>query len=547
MLRAFQATLRCLVIYDVHPLNLIAQASRGDQKAVLELISVDKLFMCDSRTEPAIREAALQNNQKFIERIARAQNHEPTLNSRSAWHAYFFILFFAEYFGLSLPTLHELYRILEQFSVRRYKIFKRIEMALTSNHLDKARVAIEETLTDKRLFNDLGVRPEYYSMSEKAFGLLTPSSQKRILRWIQAGLDRRKLAERGISSEEVERINDYWRLERLTPLREHLPPKWLKVYETLEKRFGPPPHPQYPVYSGGAFSIASKSPKSTEELEALPVNEVIEYLKSWKPESVEHVGPFGASEEGLGSVLTSLVSKNPEAFIKHLPELKKTDPTYVRAAIEGFEGALQSSKGFDWAAVLELCLWVVLQPIVIPGRIGDNWTRDKDWRWTRNAIVSLIEKGFRKKSIPSNQRDALWQVIRVLADEPDTDCVDYRTPASKDRDVWGNSINRTQARAIRTVIMYIEWCRDNLAAPEFSFQLVPEVTSLLEHHLNAEFDPSLDIRLIYGEFLPFQAFRCHELRASNNEVLPLPFGPARITNFVDSGMPCTVRSVNRLN
>ena len=126
MLRAFQATLRCLVIYDVHPLNLIAQASRGDQKAVLELISVDKLFMCDSRTEPAIREAALQNNQKFIERIARAQNHEPTLNSRSAWHAYFFILFFAEYFGLSLPTLHELYRILDP-NGRQYESLQSFE------------------------------------------------------------------------------------------------------------------------------------------------------------------------------------------------------------------------------------------------------------------------------------------------------------------------------------------------------------------------------------------------------------------------------------
>ncbi len=113
LLRAARTTLVCLIVHDVHPLNLIALASRGSQEAVLKLIKVDKLFLCDSRTEKVIREAALQNDQEFIKHMARAQRYEPTLSPRSARHAYFFVLFFAECFGLALPTLHELYRVLD--------------------------------------------------------------------------------------------------------------------------------------------------------------------------------------------------------------------------------------------------------------------------------------------------------------------------------------------------------------------------------------------------------------------------------------------------
>jgi len=184
-------------------------------------------------------------------------------------------------------------------------------------------------------------------------------------------------------------------------------------------------------------------------------------------------------------------------------ELKETDPTYVRSALQGFESALAKDETYEWHPVLELCSWVVSQPIEIPGRIGSIGTRDPDWSWTRQAIVSFIEKGFRQKAIPFALRKELWQLIEALAGEEDPNTLDYRNPDSLQRDVWSASINRVRPRAIRTAIMYIEWCRNNLAKLEFSFKVVPEAASLLQHHLDSGVDPSLDVRLIYGELLPF--------------------------------------------
>jgi len=390
-------------------------------------------------------------------------------------------------------------------SAQKFKVFERLDLEIISRHLDIGREAAVAKLTDKQLFNDLGVRPEYYSLSGKAFGLLDPAQEAEILQWIDQGLDRQKLVANGLSAEAAEAQIEHWQLERLAPIAEHLPPEWKQRYQALEEKFGKPRHPQYPVYSGGAYAISGKSPRPADELEALSVDEVIAYLKSWRPSPEDQQGPFGASEDGLASVLTSIVGKKAARFAEHMQELKQLDPTYVRGTLHGFESALRAHEPFDWKAVLDFCIWIVSRPVQIPDRTrGGIGTRDPDWSWTRQAIVSLIDAGFRQKEIPFEVREVLWKVLEGLAgDEDPDDRLDYRNQDSKDRDVWSASINRIRPRAIRNVIMYLEWCRDNLRAETFSFNAVPEVETLLQKHLDISVDASLDVRLIYGEFLPF--------------------------------------------
>ena len=45
---------------------------------------------------------------------------------------------------------------------------------------------------------------------------------------------------------------------------------------------------------------------------------------------------------------------------------------------------------FNWTRVLELCVWIVSQPVEIPGRTGDVWTKDPDWRGARHAVIGLL-------------------------------------------------------------------------------------------------------------------------------------------------------------
>jgi hypothetical protein len=113
MLRAVRATAFCLDVHKMHPLVLIARASKNDRRAVLDLVKIDKLFLHDCCTEKVIRQAEFQNDQRFIEQLARAQEYQPKLSVRTVHHLYFYMLFLIEKQRMPVPSLHELWRVLD--------------------------------------------------------------------------------------------------------------------------------------------------------------------------------------------------------------------------------------------------------------------------------------------------------------------------------------------------------------------------------------------------------------------------------------------------
>jgi hypothetical protein len=113
LLRASRALAMCLSVLEAHPLSLIARATRGDRRAALDLIKVDKLFLHDRCTENLIKKAELQNDHAFIAQLARAQTYKPKLSTREIQRLYFYQLFLMELGGLAIPTQHELWRALD--------------------------------------------------------------------------------------------------------------------------------------------------------------------------------------------------------------------------------------------------------------------------------------------------------------------------------------------------------------------------------------------------------------------------------------------------
>ncbi|MBI3477559.1 MAG: hypothetical protein HY010_17640 [Acidobacteria bacterium] len=113
LLRATRALAMCLSVHETHPLSLIARATRGDGRAVLDLIKIDKLFLHDSCTQQLIKKAELRNDHAFMEQLARAQTYTTRLSAREMQRLYFYQLFLMEQGGISLPTQHELWRVLD--------------------------------------------------------------------------------------------------------------------------------------------------------------------------------------------------------------------------------------------------------------------------------------------------------------------------------------------------------------------------------------------------------------------------------------------------
>ena len=111
--RAARAAMVALGIHHTHPLTLIAKAWRGDREAVLELVSIDRLFLQDRSTATVIRSAALKNDQPFMVRLARAQRMEPRLRRRDLIRMYLNVLFVLEEVNQPLPRIDELQRLLD--------------------------------------------------------------------------------------------------------------------------------------------------------------------------------------------------------------------------------------------------------------------------------------------------------------------------------------------------------------------------------------------------------------------------------------------------
>jgi len=411
-----------------------------------------------------------------------------------------------------LATVKEVVNALEN---RHWKIFRRIALHILRVLSDQAEVLAAARLTDPALFEDVRLRHEYVLLLRDRFPRLTTKDQARILGWIEDGPEvdkwkrwRESQTGRQPSEEEVARYREIWQrdwLARIGP--EGLPPEWRQRYRGLIEKYGEPEHPEFPVYWEAGL-VGPTSPKSAEELKAMSATEIVEFLRTWKPpENLWHE----PSPESLGRELSSLVAEASERFAPEARAFQGLDPTYVRALLAGLRDALKQDRSFAWEPVLELCEWVLSQPLEIPGRQVREMDADPDWGWTRKAIADLLSAGFedRTGSIPIGLRHRLWAILKPLTDDPDPTPEHEQRYGGSNMDPATLSINTTRGAAMHAVIRYALWVRRHLERElrseerlQKGFEEMPEVRELLEAHLDPAREPSLAIRGVYGQWFP---------------------------------------------
>src|SRR5262249_15112994 len=121
-------------------------------------------------------------------------------------------------------------------------------------------------------FDALGFRREYVLLLRDFFLRLSDGAREQLLPWLTE-------TPVGIDWDESERRR--WQLERLAPLSGKLPEKQQALLDQLVQEFGTPEppdaiSPRVTVWTG------PRSPKSAEELAAMPNDDLIRFLKEWK-------------------------------------------------------------------------------------------------------------------------------------------------------------------------------------------------------------------------------------------------------------------------
>lgn len=401
-----------------------------------------------------------------------------------------------------VPTL------LEHFNARRWLIFRRFALHFLQYVPPTKREFLAAKLTERALFNEKGLRPEYDRLLEVSFVKLTHDEKQTILGWIEDGPpDLQSRIDRWTQlyghSPTLEQINDYkrrWQWERITPLRAELPDDWAQRYRELVDEFGQPtPTPNNgDVRSTGSTEHPSPS---QDELARYTPEDLRHYLTSWQPDARAFPRP---SRSDLAQVLTSIVSLDPTKYAPNVECWKGLDPTYVHGIIRGFVKALEKNRTVAWAGVLDLCAWVLEQPTEIGERNVEDWGTDSDWSGSRWWIVELLRAGFQNETlgIPFEFREKAWTILKILTNDPDPRSEDEQDDVGRPDQSMHRAVNSIRGRAMEVVMFYPQWVRRQIPSTDGE-RLPTEAREILDIRLDRNNDSSLAIHSLYGRWFPW--------------------------------------------
>ncbi len=441
----------------------------------------------------------------------------------------------AEQIARANPT--QVPALVEKLEGRRppWHIFQRIALHLLRKFPDAVPTLIYERLTDRRRFEETGLWHEYALLARDRFDHLLLDGRERILGWIEAGPDPEELSARHEeweeltgrkpTHEEVQKYANRWRLKRLAPIRDSLPPEWRRRYDEWVAELEEPEHPEFSSYS--VSWTGPTSPKSGEDLRSMSASEIVTFLGTWRPSGE----PMSPSPEGLGRVLAEVVASDPGRFVTEAGLFRELDPTYVRALLLGLRDAAKEKRVFPWPPILDLCCWVVEQPREIPGRQSEYHDLDPGWGWTRKTIADLLPTGFAEgpTEIPFDLRTSVWAALRPVTDDPDPTPEDEARYGGANMDPAHLSINTTRGEAMHAVMQYALWVRRHFAKQKDAdqqlargFAEMSEVREVLDIHLDPAHDPSLAIRSVYGRWFPWLVLLDPEwARSSVPKIFPM--------------------------
>lgn len=131
------------------------------------------------------------------------------------------------------------------------------------------------------------------------------------------------------------------------------------------------------------------SPIGKDEMATLSPTELVIRLESWHADS-NVFGP-APSHEGQGRILSELLTANPLAISCTTHLIEHLRPTYLRAILQGWEGAVKAGIAPDWNQVVEVISDVLGHEDASSFLTeGDNSEDDSDYRGAKRAAVDLL-------------------------------------------------------------------------------------------------------------------------------------------------------------
>jgi len=393
-------------------------------------------------------------------------------------------------------------------------IFSRLALHLVRVFADRDVRLARCKMLDRDLFDDYRYRHEYAMLLNDRFGMLCPEDQQIILRWIEEGPDReetRKLLKANLGDkfkeEYVDRRVRAWQRDRLSWFSESLPSDWRNRYQALVAELGPPKHADVSFWCETSWG-GRTPPKTAAQLAAMDTDSLVEFLKTWRPDPKDIMGPSMAD---LANQFGVAVSENLERFSSEAPAFACLHPTYVTRLLGEITTALQNNRKVAFEPVVDLCLLVASHPIELrpEERVqGNPFDSDPSWEYARNEVAAVIAR-LCDRGAPLQLREKLWQCLSALEDMPGKSYIVGEPEEDIRLATWlDHACNNPKAKWLHAVIRYAIWVKTQILGEaregeaDVGMARVPEAASLLDKYLQPGCPSSPAIRSEYGQSFP---------------------------------------------
>jgi hypothetical protein len=283
------------------------------------------------------------------------------------------------------------------------------------------------------------------------------------------------------TEEAFARRQRHFHLYQLQPFERVLFGKYEQIYDSLRVDEKEPSDEDYSPYPVGESKVGgSRSPKPTDELLAMPDDDLVAFLNEWND---PHRDPehwwIDIDFRGVGIAFQQAMKRDPERFLgwrDRWHSIKR--PIYLSYALEVGTNWLKEKKVRDLTPWLNLSDWIMQQRYV-PSQDehqDDESEEHPDWDSARRAVVDFIEVCLTKEADTSIEwHSQIFELTKSSSLGPDRH-LDSDKPLVKPRDYLTDAINTTRGRALQNLIQYGFWIRETRGERVE----VPEVFEVLE-------------------------------------------------------------------
>lgn len=375
-------------------------------------------------------------------------------------------------------------------------------------------IVVNELLRFENL-SDGGIHHEFFLLLRNGFLQLDTAGQKALVSAILKGPPLARVgelarwAEKNTGETAEEYASGYikiWIRDRLLMLEEgKLPDDAAAALAELTQELGAPKRP--PEFGRGfsrSFWVRDMAPLTEEELSAMSPEQLVEFVRGWRPDPKQTLVPHEISYRGLANSVAKVLLKMPQRYETHVSPIALCHPEYAYAILTHLQQEEPMTPEV-WEFGIQLCAILLADETA---RTDVARGLEFGWLGVRLAIVRFVERGL------SNERDSLPAALLPRARDLLIVLIGDSNPGEEtnqppqtwpwDQDLLRVVLSTVRPRALAALIEYAHYMA--LDEPHTGQDVDPrrpedEVRQTLTRKLDRRDDPSWAVHAVFGQRL----------------------------------------------